>query len=178
MNIAVPNADRIIDDSRARLDIVVAQEAELAMARLGRTEDVKFSPDGRRIAIAGFAKGTCLLLDVEIERSGSRPILHVTDYMELHSAALNEPHGFDFIDDRTLLVANRMGGVAILAVPVSQQSAAHPRSHTATNHHTGRSCNASPFPWLGMRFQHKERPMRTSRLQQLQAPDYPACDPR
>lgn len=122
MNIAVPNADRIIDDSRARLDIVVAQEAELAMARLGRTEDVKFSPDGRRIAIAGFAKGTCLLLDVEIERSGSRPILHVTDYMELHSAALNEPHGFDFIDDRTLVVANRMGGVAILAIPVHSKA--------------------------------------------------------
>lgn len=129
MNIAIPSPDRIIDDSRARLDIVVAQDAELAMARLGRTEDVRFSPNGRLLAIAGFAKGTCLLLDVEIGRSGSRPILHVTDYMELHSAALNEPHGFDFIDDRTLVVANRMGGVVVFAVPL--RSAAR-RIHNLT----------------------------------------------
>lgn len=122
MNIAVPNPNRIIDDSRARLDIVVAKEAKQAMARLGRTEDVRFSPDGRRIAIAGFAKGTCLLLDVEIARAAGRPILHITDYMELHSAALNEPHGFDFIDDRTLVVANRMGGIAIFAVPVRTEA--------------------------------------------------------
>jgi len=122
MNIAVPSPNTIIDDSRARLDIVVAKEAEQAMARLGRTEDVRFSPDGRRIAIAGFAKGTCLLLDIEIDRSAGRPILRITDYVELHSAALNEPHGFDFIDDRTLVVANRMGGIAIFAVPVRTEA--------------------------------------------------------
>jgi hypothetical protein len=117
MNIAVPSPTRLIDDNRARLDFVVAKEAEAAMARLGRTEDLRFSPDGRRMAIAGFAKGTCLVLDVEIVRSGPRPILHITDYMELHSPALKEPHGFDFVDDRTLVVANRTGGVTIFGVP-------------------------------------------------------------
>ncbi len=37
-----------------------------ALEGLGRTEDVRFSPDNRRLAIAGFGRHRVFLLDLAI----------------------------------------------------------------------------------------------------------------
>ncbi|MEJ6783099.1 hypothetical protein [Aminobacter sp. Piv2-1] len=87
------------------------------LARLGRTEDIRFSPSNRRLAIAGFGKSTCLLLDVEIIRTAATATLRINDYLQFESAALSEPHGFDFIDEQTLVVANRRGFVSLFRLP-------------------------------------------------------------
>jgi len=86
---------------------------------LGRTEDVKFSPNNRRLAVAGFAKNKLVVFDVEIAASASGKKVALTDFMEIRSSSLHAPHGLCFIDDATLIVANRGGEAPILSVPPS-----------------------------------------------------------
>jgi len=111
---------REVDGLAARLDFVVSGPAEEALTRIGRTEDIRFSADGKRLAIAGFGKSAVFLLDVEIDRRAARPVVRISDYLELQSPRLANPHGFDFIDDRTLVVANRSGRVTIFDIPVRE----------------------------------------------------------
>jgi hypothetical protein len=84
--------------------------ARAVLARLGRTEDVRISPSGRRLAIAGFAKGRLALADVEI----SADHVAVAAVEELESPALRDPHGLDFVDEDTLVVGDRGRGIAVL----------------------------------------------------------------
>jgi DNA-binding beta-propeller fold protein YncE len=90
-----------------------------ALAAIGRTEDVRFAPSGRRLAIACFVGQGIALADVAITVGESGPEIAVTSFDLLESTALNDPHGVDFVDDDTLVVANRGGGVAVLRLPSS-----------------------------------------------------------
>ncbi len=54
-----------------QIDYDTTDEVRQAIARLGRTEDLAFSPDGRRLAIAGFARNRILVIDVELPADGS-----------------------------------------------------------------------------------------------------------
>lgn len=107
----------LIDGLDAELEFRVEGPAEEAFHRLGRTEDIRFSPDNRKIAIAGYLKNSCFVFDVAIELDGQRPAIRIGDYVEIRSSTLKEPHGFDFIDDQTLAVANRAGRVTIFRLP-------------------------------------------------------------
>lgn len=86
-----------------------------ALAALGRTEDIRFSPDNRRIAIAGFTASRILLIDIDLA-GGGRPI-RLGDVVELSSPDLTEPHGLDFLSDDHLVAANRGGLLSILPLP-------------------------------------------------------------
>lgn len=119
MNIVMPHPTTVVDDRPADLDFVVAEHVAGVIAQLGRTEDLRFSPDFRRLALAGFGRSMCLLFDIEIVRSAGKPILHIRDYVELHSPDIKDPHGFDFIDNRTLVVANRGGAVTVFDLPAN-----------------------------------------------------------
>jgi len=87
-----------------------------AISRLGRTEDVAFSPSNRRLAIAGFGKHRLFVLDVEI-LDGGEPQVEVTGLLEISSTAIAEPHGVVFIDDDVIAVANRAGVAPLFALP-------------------------------------------------------------
>ena len=84
---------------------------------MGRTEDVRFAPSGRRLAFACYADERIAVADVEITRSASGPEIAVTSLELLQSPALHEPHGIDFVDDDTLVVGNRAGGIVPLRLP-------------------------------------------------------------
>ena len=88
-----------------------------ALAAIGRTEDVRFAPSGRRLAIACLVGQGIALADVAITVGESGPEIAVTSLDLLDSTALSDPHGIDFVDDDTLVVANRGGGVAVLRLP-------------------------------------------------------------
>lgn len=107
----------MIDGCAISVPIVIERPVEPVLARLGRTEDICFSPSNRRLAIAGFGKSTCLLLELEIDRTAASATLRIKDYLQIESAALSEPHGFDFIDEQTLVVANRRGFVSLFRLP-------------------------------------------------------------
>jgi hypothetical protein len=84
-----------------------------AIVALGRTEDVRFAPGGRRLAIACYARQQIAVAEVEITRADGRPRVVVTALDALSSAALHEPHGLDWADDETLVVGNRGGTIAV-----------------------------------------------------------------
>lgn len=96
-----------------RLAYDAAPAVAAAIAAIGRTEDVRFSPDGRRMAIAGYEKNEVLLVDIEIVGTAISLSRHAT----LTNPSLAGLHGIDFVDDDTLVLANRDARVLIAALP-------------------------------------------------------------
>jgi DNA-binding beta-propeller fold protein YncE len=88
-----------------------------AVSALGRTEDVRFSPSNRRVVIAAFSRHRLAAFDVEIAASPNEVKITLTGGVELASPSLRLPHGVDFIDDDTVIVTNRGGDVALIALP-------------------------------------------------------------
>src|SRR4051794_31335695 len=81
---------------------------------MGRTEDVRFSPNNRRLAVAAFNNHRIVLFDVDITAAAGTQQMALTGVVELSSPSFHYPHGVDFIDDETLVVASRFADVAIL----------------------------------------------------------------
>jgi len=92
-----------------------------AVASLGRTEDVRFSPSNRRLAVASFHRNRIAVFDVDIASSSGAARIALPGGVELSSPALQWPHGVDFIDDDTLLVTSRKGDVALFRVPSGER---------------------------------------------------------
>ncbi len=90
---------------------------EAAIASLGRTEDIRFSPGNRRLAVAEFSNSRITIFDIEIAQNADSFRFALTGGVRLESSALNEPHGLDFIDEQTVIVTNRSGDAVILALP-------------------------------------------------------------
>lgn len=103
-----------------RIEPISSDEVRSAIGRLGRTEDVHFSPDNRRLAIAGMLQNRILVLDVEIDLTLEAGRIAFTDHLEITSPSLSHPHGLFWIDNHTLIVANRNGEAPILKVPVER----------------------------------------------------------
>lgn len=99
------------------------RDARAAIARLGRCEDVAYSPNGGRIALIGLVTNRLLVLDIETALAGDRPHVAVTGFAELDSAAFNQPHGIVWVDDRTLILGNRRGQIAVVALPEERANA-------------------------------------------------------
>ena len=98
-----------------------ARVAEV-IASLGRTEDVRFSPSNRRLALAGFRRNRLAVFDVGITAAASgETSIALSGGVELTAPALKFPHGLDFIDDQHIIVTNRAGDVAIFALPAGTQ---------------------------------------------------------
>lgn len=107
--------------SEAVLPLLVGFEAppavKEALAAMGRTEDVRVSPLGDRLAIACYRRDRIALADVEVARGADGVGIAIARVEELSSASLREPHGLDFLDEETLAVANRAGGVGVFRLP-------------------------------------------------------------
>jgi DNA-binding beta-propeller fold protein YncE len=99
------------------LAYTATEDVRDALASLGRSEDVAFTPDGKRLVIAGYGKGVCLFVDVAIDFSAGQRTITLSDAVEVRSADLREPHGVAFLDSKIMLVANRATGVRAFKVP-------------------------------------------------------------
>jgi hypothetical protein len=99
-----------------KLDVDLSPAARRELGELGRTEDVRFSPSGTRLAIAGFLKNEIAVADVEITEG---PTVAVTAVIRVRSPALQLPHGLDWIDEESIVVGNRDGAVVELRTPPS-----------------------------------------------------------
>ncbi len=87
------------------------------LARAQRAEDVRFSPNGRRLALIVYQPAVIALADVEVSMDRGRPQVVVTNMTELSSPLLRGPHGLEFLDDDTIVVANRYGDVTTFRLP-------------------------------------------------------------
>ena len=112
-------ATSAIGDYDHTVNVFASDEVLIRLQDLGRTEDIKFSPDCRRLAIAGFKKSKLLILDVEVVTSLTGTSVNLPNFVEITSPSLNRPHGLAFIDDETLIVANRRGEAPVFKIPSS-----------------------------------------------------------
>ena len=77
------------------IEYKASDEVREVIASLGRTEDVRFSPSNRRLAIAAFRQNAVAVFDVEIERVGGKPRVTLSRVATCTSPCLNYPHGLD-----------------------------------------------------------------------------------
>ncbi len=106
-----------IDHIATPIEYSAPQHVRDIVAGIGRTEDVRFSPSNRRLALAGFIKNKIAVLDVSISACQESTTVALTGAAAISSAYLKGPHGLDFIDDERLLVANRDGRACIFELP-------------------------------------------------------------
>lgn len=97
------------------LRVTASPEVGSVLATVGRTEDVVVSPDGRHVAIAGFLASDVLL--ARVRHDTERGELAVESVLVVHALQLVNPHGLDFLDARTLVVANRSAELVTLHLP-------------------------------------------------------------
>jgi DNA-binding beta-propeller fold protein YncE len=109
-----------LKNSGLEIECTAPRSVNDVIASLGRTEDVCFSPNNRRLAVAAFTRNRIAVFDIDIATSAAGPQVALTGSVELSSPALKNPHGLDFVDDETLIVANRAGGVAIFKLPTGE----------------------------------------------------------
>lgn len=98
------------------IGFTASDEVRAAIARLGRTEDVQFSPSGKQLAVAGFNENRLLILGIEVSWD-TDPAITLSGSLEVESRDLQRPHGLCWIDERTLVVANRAGRLVIFELP-------------------------------------------------------------
>lgn len=92
-----------------------------AVAALGRTEDVRFSPGNHRLAVAGYGENRVVVFDVRVDSSPSRTEIVLTGGVDLSSPAFHSPHGVAFVDDDTLVVTSRERDLAIFRLPPGER---------------------------------------------------------
>jgi len=108
-----------------QLEFRASNAVRSILADIGRTEDVRFSPDNGLLALAGFGHNHLLILRIAVDGSGGRPLVVADDFMELTSEGIGSAHGVDFLGDRTLAVANRDGLVTVLEIPAGELAGRH-----------------------------------------------------
>ena len=94
-------------------------QVQRIIEKLGRTEDIKFSPDNKRLAVSEFSNNQIAIFDVSFNRSNGELEIILPDAIEISSHQLSHPHGIDFISDDKIIVANRDGGISIFQLPLT-----------------------------------------------------------
>ena len=103
-----------------KLKFSPSKNVTAAFERLGRTEDAHFSPDGKRLALAGFKSNRLMIVDVQFENRNNVISIVSRDYLEIAGPSLKNPHGIFWINDSTIIVASRFGGVDIFQLPLEK----------------------------------------------------------
>ncbi len=89
------------------LVVVTSPRATAAVGRIGRSEAVVASPNGRRLAVASLDNDSLAVIDFEFDRCNAGSFVRLVGAETVTSDGMREPHGVVFLDDHTLLVANR-----------------------------------------------------------------------
>jgi hypothetical protein len=100
-----------------------------AIAELGRTEDIRFSPAGNLLAISTFASHKIALFKIDTGISPAGVTISIKDFVLFSSPDIERPHGVAFLDEQTLLVANRFQFVSVFRLPDFQS----PKKHLVLN---------------------------------------------
>jgi hypothetical protein len=107
-----------VDVAGRQIGFEAPENVREVIASLGRTEDVRFSPSNRRLAVVGHVTNKIAVFDVVIDPFRNPKSIIITGVTEISSSDLKSPHGLDFIDDNRVIVANRGGEACIFEVPL------------------------------------------------------------
>src|SRR3954464_7512471 len=100
-----------------RIPFTADEPVSAAIRRLGRTEDVQWSPAGRRLALIAYDVNRVLILEADVDVDGDASRVELSGALEITSASFRHPHGVSWLDEDTLVVANREGAVGIFELP-------------------------------------------------------------
>lgn len=87
-----------------------------ACSRMDRTEDVRFSPSGNKIALAGYTLNNIYIFDINIDGDN----ISLLDYYEINCDNFKNPHGVAWIDENTIVVTCRFSPTVILRLPTNK----------------------------------------------------------
>jgi len=102
-----------------KLPVDARDEVSDQIATLGRTEDIKMSPGRNRLAVAEFEDNQVSVFDISVVSKNCQPQVSLTGHLRLRSPDFAYPHGISFIDDETVVIANRESAVTIVNLPAS-----------------------------------------------------------
>jgi len=118
MNFVAPeDFSSIVVSDHFKLEIDASEMVWSAINKLERTEDCRFSPNGKKLAVAGFAKHSIIVFNVAPVTADMPQKIRLSDYVEIVSDVFSYPHGLDFVDDTTLVIGNRRGAVTVINIP-------------------------------------------------------------
>jgi hypothetical protein len=103
--------------ARGRLNFESSSDIANAIEKIGRTEDIRLSPRGDKLAVVGFLDQKIYLFAVRIDNSAGTPRVEIFDYLVISSPKLRYPHGVAFLDNEHIVVCSRSGGVDIFKLP-------------------------------------------------------------
>ena len=107
---------------KERIEYKASPDIRSFITEIGRTEDIKLSPDNNRMAIAGFLSNKVYLFTIRIrniDEDGGSPQIEIQDHATLSSDSFQHPHGITFLDNNHIVVCNRAGNVCLFKLPVS-----------------------------------------------------------
>lgn len=84
---------------------------------IGRTEDLAFSPDNLKLAIASYELNKVLVFNIEVDISSIQPKAQLSNLCEINSSSFNLPHGIAWINNETIIVANRASNAVVIKIP-------------------------------------------------------------
>lgn len=97
----------------------LSDSAKVALMNIGRTEDVAFSPNKNFLAIVSFSGNKIVIFRVEVHETDLEMRLVVDHALTVFSLHLKYPHGVAWLDDESLIVANRKGDVTLFRLPLN-----------------------------------------------------------
>lgn len=108
------------------------------LGTIGRTEDIVTGPNGDRVAIVGFLANSILLARLAPTDGTAR--VAVESVLLVHSHDLHHPHGVEFLDESTLVIANRAAELITLTLPDDVVGPPRPYPGSAIVHHVTVDC--------------------------------------
>ncbi len=90
------------------------------IAAIGRTEDIRLSPDNRRLVILDYFGKRIFVFSIRIETAATSTQVTLPDFSILTSDSLREPHGVAFLGNDHIVVCNRAADVCVYRIPVPE----------------------------------------------------------
>ena len=98
-------------------ETMIRADSSVSVSKMGRTEDLRFSPDRTRLAVVSFNHHKIFMFDISMMVQDSTKYIKINDCTEFKSATLKYPHGMVWIDDNTIAVTSRGGKTDIFKLP-------------------------------------------------------------
>jgi DNA-binding beta-propeller fold protein YncE len=108
----------MVDCIAEKMPFSATRQVRDAIAALHRTEDIRFSPSNRRLAIAQFNDNKVAVFYISITADDGQKRVEITGSAEIVSSHLKGPHGLDFLNERQIFVANRYGNACVFELPL------------------------------------------------------------
>ena len=104
-----------------RLNYEATDKIRSIINDIGRTEDIKFSPDSSKFIIVDFLESKIHLFTYQIKEAKPERFVEITRYCLIRSREIKDPHGVSYLGDERIVVSNRAGGVTIFKIPDLQE---------------------------------------------------------